>query len=124
MTSVDTFMKFATAINRQDVEALAALMTADHVFVDSWGQKTQGKATMAAGWSGYFAMCPDYRIHADDVVADGSVVLAAGEAGGTIDGIPWHTPAAWKAVVQDGKVMEWRVFTDNKPVFEILAKRK
>jgi ketosteroid isomerase-like protein len=57
------------------------------------------------------------------MVAEGGVVLASGEAGGTIDGIPWRTPAAWKAVVRDGKVTEWRVFADNKPVYEILAKR-
>ena len=32
--------------------------------------------------------------------------------------------AAWKAVMRDGKVMEWRVFADNKPVYEILARRQ
>ena len=123
MTSVDTFMEFVAAINRHDVEALAALMTPDHVFVDSWGQRVEGATPMEAGWRAYFAMCPDYWIRTDDVVAEGGLVLAVGEAGGTIDGIPWHTPAAWKAVVRDGKVTEWRVFADNKPVFEILAKR-
>ena len=79
---------------------------------------------MGAGWRGYFAMCPDYWIRADHIVGEDSVVLAVGEAGGTIDGISWRIPAAWKAVVRDGKVAEWRVFADNKPVFEILAKRK
>ena len=124
MNSAETFTLFAAAINQHDVNSLAALMTADHVFVDSWGQRVEGATPMEAGWRGYFAMCPDYWIRADDVVADASVVLAAGEAGGTIDGISWRTPAAWKAIVRDGKVMEWRVFTDNKPVFEILAKRR
>jgi ketosteroid isomerase-like protein len=71
-----------------------------------------------------WAMCPDYWIRTDDVISDGVVVLAAGEAGGTIDGVAWRTPAAWKAVIRDGKVMEWRVFADNKPVYEILARRK
>ena len=52
-----------------------------------------------------------------------AVVLAAGEAGGTIKGTEWHTPAAWKVVVRDGRVAEWRVFADNKPVYEILASR-
>jgi ketosteroid isomerase-like protein len=46
------------------------------------------------------------------------------EAGGTIDGVSWRTPAAWKAVIRDGKVVEWRVFADNKPVYEILARRQ
>jgi ketosteroid isomerase-like protein len=124
MNSAEIFERFATAINRHDTKALAALMTTDHVFVDSAGQRVQGAASMEAGWRGYFAMCPDYWIRTDDIVAEGSVVLAVGEAGGTIDTIPWRTPAAWKAVVQDGKVTEWRVFADNKPVYEILGKRR
>jgi ketosteroid isomerase-like protein len=123
MNPAEIFKRFATAINRHDVNALTALMTTDHVFVDSLGQRAQGAAAMEAGWRGYFAMCPDYWICIDEMVAEGGVVLASGEAGGTIDGIPWRTPAAWKAVVRDGKVTEWRVFADNKPVYEILAKR-
>jgi ketosteroid isomerase-like protein len=74
--------------------------------------------------AGYFAMCPDYWIRIGRVAAEDGVVLAAGEAGGTIDGIAWRTPAAWRAVIRDGKVAEWQVFADNKPVYEILAKRK
>jgi ketosteroid isomerase-like protein len=59
-----------------------------------------------------------------DVIAKGGMVLAVGEAGGTIDGVTWRTPAAWKAVIRDGRVAEWRVFADNKPVYEILARRQ
>jgi ketosteroid isomerase-like protein len=124
MTSIEIFKLFAMAINRHDIQALTALMTPDHVFVDSLGQRAQGAAPMEAGWRAYFAMCPDYWIRADQVVADADVVLAAGEAGGTIDSVSWRIPAAWKAIVRDGKVMEWRVFADNKPVYEILAKRR
>jgi ketosteroid isomerase-like protein len=68
-------------------------------------------------------MCPDYWIHEDHAIAEDEIVLAVGEAGGTIDGEPWRTPAAWKAVIRDNKVAEWHVFADNKPVYEILAKR-
>jgi ketosteroid isomerase-like protein len=122
--SVGTFKQFVSAINSHDIKALTALMTTDHVFVDSLGNRVDGASSMEAGWRGYFAMCPDYRIQADHVMAQGSVALAAGEAGGTIDGVAWRTPAAWKAVVRDGRVAEWRVFADNKPVYEILAKRR
>jgi hypothetical protein len=69
-------------------------------------------------------MCPDYWVRADHVVAENDVVLAAGEAGGTIDGVAWRTPAAWKAVILGDRVAEWRVFADNKPVCEILAARR
>jgi len=124
MDSADVFTQFVTAVNAHDAEALAVLMTADHVFVDSVGNRAHSAATMEAGWRGYFAMCPDYWIHTDHVMAEKRVVLAVGEAGGTIDGVAWRAPAAWKALIRDGKVAEWRVFADNKPVYEILARRR
>jgi len=124
MDSADVFTQFLLAINQHDTKALKALMTSDHVFIDSVGNQARSPATIEAGWRGYFAMCPDYWVHTDDVMAQGGVVLAVGEAGGTIDGVSWKTPAAWKAVIRDGKVAEWRVFADNKPVYEILAKRQ
>ena len=120
----ETFRQFLAAVNGHDATAIAALMTGDHLFVDSLGNRVQGADTMAAGWRGYFALCPDYWIRAGEVLSEGETVLAAGEAGGTIDGVSWRTPAAWKAVIRDGKVVEWRVFADNKPVYEILAKRQ
>jgi hypothetical protein len=51
------------------------------------------------------------------------IVAAAGDAGGSIDGVAWQTPAAWKAVIREGKVEGWRVFAYNKPVYETLARR-
>jgi ketosteroid isomerase-like protein len=110
--------------NRNDVGALTALMTADRVFVDSQGNRVQGAHSREAGWRAYFAMCPDYWIRAYHAIAEGGVVLAAGEAGGTIDGVSWRTPAAWQGLVREGKLAEWRVFAANKPVYELLSKRR
>ena len=122
--STEIFQQFVTAINSHNVRALTALMTTDHVFVDSAGNRTSNATSMEVGWRGYFEMCPDYWIQTDRVLAEGGEVLAAGEAGGTIDTVSWRTPAAWKAVIRDGKVAEWRVFADNKPVYDILAGRR
>ena len=93
------------------------------VFVDSLGYEVQGAAKMTAGWQAYFAMCPDYWVRADHVMGDGPTLLLAGEAGGTIDGVAWKIPSAWSAVIRHGRLWEWRVFADNKPVYEILEKR-
>jgi ketosteroid isomerase-like protein len=120
----EAFQQFVTAINGHDVGTLTALMTSDHTFVDSAGNRTVGALSMEPGWCGYFTMCPDYWVRVDDLIAECETVLAAGEAGGTIDGLAWRTPAAWKAVIRDGRVLEWRVFADNRPVFDILARRK
>ena len=122
--SAGIFQQFVAAINRHNVKALTALMTTDHVFVDSVGNMTRTATSMEVGWCGYFVMCPDYWIQPDHVLAERGEVLAAGEAGGTIAGVLWRTPAAWRAVIRDGKVAEWRVFADNKPVYEILARRQ
>jgi ketosteroid isomerase-like protein len=118
------FERFIEAINRHDVLALVELMTADFVFVDGLGNRVQGAKAMEAGWRDYFAMCPDYWIKAAHVMTQNDLVLASGEAGGTIDGVAWRVPAAWQVVIREGKVAEWRVFADNKPVWEILVKRK
>jgi ketosteroid isomerase-like protein len=118
------FDQFVTAINRHEPKTLAALMPPDHLFVDPLGNPVRGAESMEAGWQAYFAMCPDYWIRTDSIAANGNLVLAAGEAGGTIDGVAWQIPAAWKAEIRDGKIAEWRVFADNKPVYDILARRR
>ena len=124
INSFEILKQWMAAINGHDVRALKALMSPDHVFVDSLGNRADGAESMEAGWRGYFAMCPDYWIRRDQAMAEGEAMLAVGEAGGTIDGESWRTPAAWKAVIRDGKVVEWRVFADNKPVYEILGRRR
>ena len=120
----DVFQQFVAAINRHDVPALAALLAADHALIDSLGNRVTGARSTDAGWRGYFAMCPDYWIRVEHALDEREIVLAVGEAGGMIDGQTWPTPAAWKAVIRDGHVVEWRVFADNKPVYEILAGRQ
>jgi len=122
--SAETFQQFVSAINSHDVKAITVLMATDHLFVDSAGNRVHSASSMEVGWRRYFAMCPDYWIQTDHVMAEGGVVLAVGEAGGTIDGVSWRTPAAWKAVIRDAKVVEWRVFADNKQVYEIIARRQ
>jgi ketosteroid isomerase-like protein len=123
VVSIGTFEQFVAAINAHDMEALTSLMTQDHLFVDTVGNRVQGAQSMHAGWRGYFAMCPDYWIQIRNALSERDTVLATGEAGGTIDGVSWRTPAAWEAVIRAGAILEWRVFADNKPVYEILARR-
>ena len=123
MQPEEVFTLFVTAINRHDVQALTGLMAPGHIFIDSLGRRVEGAVSMEAGWRGYFAMCPDYWIRTDKVMARDGVVLAVGQAGGSIDKLAWQTPAAWKATIRDGAVAEWQVFADNKPVYDILSKR-
>jgi ketosteroid isomerase-like protein len=129
MESLETVRNFIACINLHDAGDVAALMTEDHAFTDSLGQVAQGRERMRQGWWGYYALCPDYWISCDEFFVSGDRVAVFGAAGGTIalDGAlspenKWSTPAAWLAVVEGGFVKEWRVYADNKPVYDILAK--
>jgi len=130
MTPVETVLRFLDRINQHDADALADWMTEDHVFVDSLGQTVRGREKMRAGWRGYYAFCPDYWVSHEEILANGNHVAVFGEAGGTVAAngelLPenrWRIPAAWRAVVENGLVREWRVYADNKPVYDILARR-
>ena len=74
---------FVRAINRQDADALAALMTSGHRFVDSLGNIVEGRENMRRGWTGYFQMVPDYTVAIDETYSNGPVVILMGIAQGT-----------------------------------------
>jgi len=121
MNEIETVLEFLNRINQRDVDKLAELMTEDHIFADSLGNQIKGREKMRAGWRGYYGMCPDYWVSHEEVFRNGNSVAVFGAAGGTIKGSQWRTPAAWLAVVEKGQVKEWRVYADNKPVYDILG---
>jgi uncharacterized protein (TIGR02246 family) len=121
---------FVRAINRQDVGAMAELMTEEHRFVDSLGKVVEGRDRMRTGWKSYFAMVPNYTIAVEETYCDGPVVVMLGKAQGTyaVDGRTaaenrWETPAAFRAFVEGGRVAEWRVYADNEPIRQIMARQ-
>jgi ketosteroid isomerase-like protein len=120
---------FVRAINRQDPDDLAALMSPGHKFVDSLGNIVEGRENMRKGWMGYFRMVPDYTLAIEETYDNGPVVLLLGQAQGTyaregkIDPEnSWRTPIAVRAHVEDGLVAEWRVYADNEPLRRLMAK--
>jgi predicted ester cyclase len=130
MTSnaTDVVRAFIAAINRRSPSEIADLMAADHSFVDSGGRIESGRESMTAGWSAYFRMFPDYRIEVEWILDDGTVVAAFGSASGTYAGRRGlvaenriEMPAAWKAVVEDGKVKLWQVYADWTEGTRIIA---
>jgi uncharacterized protein (TIGR02246 family) len=130
-SSVVVAQRFVRAINRQDVEAIAALMTDEHRFVDSLGNAVTGSAAMRAGWAGYFRMVPDYTIAVEETYCDGPVVILLGTAQGTYAAggaaaqeNRWSTPISIRAFVEDDKVAEWRVYADNEPIRKLMGKAK
>lgn len=114
---VEIALAFVRKINEHDLEGLADLMSEEHVFVDTLGARVEGRQKMRQAWIGYFRLFPDYYISCAEVFQEGAVIALFGTAGAT----GWEIPAAWKAVIRDGRVAEWRVYADNEPARRILA---
>jgi len=109
---------FAAAINSHDLEKIAALMSDDHTFIDAHGNKMAGKETMKEGWASYFGLFPDYYIEIEQIFSEGELGVAYGYAGAGTGENAWKIPAAWRAIVRDGKIRLWQVYADTKIQFE------
>jgi hypothetical protein len=124
---IEIALAFVEKINAHDVAGLCELMPGDHLFVDALGAVVAGREAMRQGWAGYFALFPDYQISIQKIFREDNFIALFGTAGGTylVDGqlLPenrWEIPAAWKAIVKDGLISEWRVYADNSPVLRIM----
>src|SRR6266568_4498994 len=74
---------FLRAINRQDVDALVALMSPAHRLVDSLGNVVEDREKLREGWAAYFRMVPDYAVAIEETYPSGPVVVMLGVAQGT-----------------------------------------
>ena len=125
MTDKEIVLAFVDRINRRDVDSLGELMADDHCFIDAHGNEVGGRDKMVAGWRGYFGMFPDYSIEVNEIFANGNSFAMFGFAGGSFQGkgeANWRLPAAWKAIVREGRIAVWQVFADTRIPFEIIER--
>lgn len=118
---------FIDAINAHDLASLENLMTGDHTFVDASGDRTTGCAAMISGWQKFFEMFPDYSVQVESMLHDASLVAVFGSTSGTYKGRQGMKPenkvggpAAWKALVENGKVKLWQVYADYTEAWKII----
>src|SRR5580765_859019 len=85
-----------------------------------WAIAFLGTDKLRAAWEGYFKMVSDYSILHSEIFAYGipcrSLVQRRGpflKDGELKKENSWRTPAAWRAVVKDGKIALWQVYADN-----------
>lgn len=127
---LEVAMEFIKRINSGNANSVCELMTEDHVFQDALGKRFLGREKMRAGWTSYFETIAGYQIHAVEFFQTDDRLAIFGTAsgnyvgkGGTSTDNFWEVPAAWRAVVRDGLVAEWRVYADNQPLRKLMGDR-
>lgn len=129
-SDLDVALRFVEAINSGSVDRILAMISEDHVLIDSSGEELAGKDAVAQAWSSYFLVFPDYSIRIEEVAEGESLVALFGTASGTysLEGklLPenhWQIPVAWTVRVMGEKVTRWQIYADNAPVRGILDQR-
>ncbi|HEY6308729.1 MAG TPA: nuclear transport factor 2 family protein [Candidatus Angelobacter sp.] len=128
---IEVVLKFEQLINSHNPDAICGLLTEDSAFIDSLGNRVAGLESLRKAWAGYFKMVPDYSVSHAEIFLNGETVAMFGSAQGTFsrDGQMkkedfWKSPAAWRAVVKDGKIALWQVFADNEPIRAIMRRHQ
>ncbi len=119
----EVVLNFIEAINAGDIENICSLMAPDHVFIDNIGHEHKGVPLMRAGWSAYFELFPDYKIEISKIFEHDREFVLLGRASASYIGEKvkcWSIPAAWKAIIEKGKVLSWQVFADTKVQFDAM----
>ncbi len=122
--------RFITCINVHDSDELYALMTDDHLFIDSQGNEICGNKKAKQVWEAYFQLFPDYDIGISEIYGFDNLIVAFGKAEGTYLHIKseenenyWCLPIAIKAMVKDFKIQLWQVYADTKIPYVIINRK-
>ena len=128
---INVVIDFVNAVNNANVNKICDLITDDHIFIDSQDNRVIGIDNMRDGWNSYFSLFPDYKIEINETIQKDSMIYLFGYASGTYLNLTneensnfWRIPAAWTAIVNNGKIRQWQVYADNMIVMEIINKNK
>ena len=127
MSMKQTVLAFLERINAHDVDGIVALLADDYTFVNSSGDRFQGRQFMRDTWEAQFRQHPDFRIRVQRVIADEEGVGVFGWAEGTYspkgeidEENHWEVPSAFWGIAKGGKMTHWQVFSDASIVFDVM----
>jgi hypothetical protein len=118
MPPVAAVISVIDAINRGDVDRLAALMDGNHRHQVLDEPPLDGKDANIAAWRGYVSAFPDYAICPHDIrqVGDGEVAVLGHTTGSHLDlrdDEENRLLLIWRAVVRDGRLILWQILEDT-----------
>jgi len=105
---------FTDAVNRRDLDALAALYEPDAIWVTEPGQSVSGVPAIREVAAGYFALNPTFDMKTKAILTSGDVTLvySSWTLSGTDGGEPLHLAGDSTAVLRRGPD-GWRYVVDD-----------
>jgi hypothetical protein len=89
-------LAFNAAVNRQGLESLSQLMTAEHTFMDSDANILAGKTDALKAWEGFFEAFPDCWNDWSEAILASTAVVAIGRSCCATE-LALAGPAIWTA---------------------------
>lgn len=110
-------VSFVDQINRQDLDALAALMSTDHRLEVFDEEPLAGRSANTNAWRGYFESFPRYAIYPHRITESNGRVAILGHTTGSHLGLPDDEERTltliWIADVDNGTVTRWKLVEDS-----------
>lgn len=112
--------RFIARVNAHDLTGIGLLIPRNGMMVDSLGFAFLGWEQVTAAWRSLLRAIPSYRIEADSIIPDGSVIAVHGRSSGElIDGtsrkgvIRFTLPATWYVAVRGSWITQWYLCFDS-----------
>jgi ketosteroid isomerase-like protein len=127
MSKADVIRRFVEAMNRHDIDALAACY-APNARIIYPGRQAQDPASYGAGERAMLANVPDYHIEATSLIeADGGHVVLELKMGGTqreeLGGRAFSIIGAYIFRMENGLIVEERAYPDSAGLRRQLSPR-
>lgn len=127
MNIMSIFNQFVEAVNNHDLYTMELIISPDHIFIDSIGNKIINRRSVLDAWEVYFRLFPDYSISIIETYLNYSYLAAFGYASGTF-GIQYehhssnhfYLPAAWRTIIEKECIKYWQVYADTRIPYDIL----
>ena len=107
-STAETVARFNDAVNRQDLEAVAALLTDDTVFENTSpqpdGTRFEGKEAVVAFWKKWFAANVGAQFDAEEIIVAGDRCVVRWVYRKLREGKPWHLRGVDVFAVRDGRI--------------------
>ena len=105
-------LQFNDCINNKDIDTLSALMSDDYKLIDRANNCIKGKINNIENWKKFFELFPDYINVFEVVWSKDSIVIMEGHSICSEETL--NCKVIWKAIIENDKVKEWRVYDDTE----------